>query len=77
MHVPQGTISYNILTEVLKYLDQLNIFENAKTDQPPLDYWMAMEVDSSYCSWNTKTPKTPDGIRDWIQTLRNLNVANV
>ena len=53
---PKGSIRSKILTEVLKYLDQLNVFERRKYGPNPFGYCMIIEVDSSYCSWNTSTP---------------------
>ena len=32
---PKGSTSYNILTEALKYLDQLNVFERHQDGPPP------------------------------------------
>ena len=77
MHVPQGTISSNILTEVLKYLDQLNVFEKHQDGPTPFGLLDGHGSRPQLLFLEYNNSKTPDGIINWIQTLRNLNVANV
>ena len=73
---PKISISSTILTEALKYLDQLNFFERHQDGPTPFGL---LDVHGSrlqlpFLEYINNT--TPDGLIKWIQTLINPNATD-
>ena len=69
----KGSIRSNILTEALKYLDQLNVFAWRQDGPTPfgLSDGHGSRLQLSFMEYINYT--TPDGLRKSIQTLRTSN----
>ena len=74
---PKGSISSNILTEALKNLDQLNVFEQRQHGPTPFGLLdgRGSILQLPFLEYINST--RPNGLRNWIQTLGNPNIIYV
>ena len=74
---PKGSISSEILTEILKYLDQLNFFERSQDSLNPfglLDSYGSM-LQLPFLEYINYT--TPDEQGKWVFTLGTPNATDI
>ena len=74
---PQGKIRSEILTEALKYLDQLNVFEQHPDGPTPFGLLDCHGSRLQFPCLEYINSKTYDGLRKCIFTLVTPNATNV
>ena len=74
---PKGSISSMLLTEALKYLDQLNVFERRQDVPTPFGLLEGHGSRLQLPFLEYINSITPDVIINWIQTLGNPNATDV